>query len=247
MDVIESLENFGLSKKESKVYLACLELDDSLASDISLKSNLPRTLIYDLLERLIDLGIVSYAIKNNRKYFRAAHPQELIRILKEKEKTLQEVLPQLEKLHDVKGTNRPKVGVYEGIEGMKTIMEDILRSNTKEFFAYGSSRSSFELIPGFILDWHKRRIKNKIFFRVLYNNTKESREKIKKYPVTLKYAEYRLMPIELESPTAVLIYADKVVFTSWTKDPFGVMIENNEMSKNQKNYFQELWKIALKN
>ena len=54
MENIKALEKFGLSEKEAKVYLACLELGEDTASDISLKSNLPRTLIYDILEKLID-------------------------------------------------------------------------------------------------------------------------------------------------------------------------------------------------
>src|SRR3990167_4039585 len=111
MDNIEQLKKFGLSEKEAKVYLACLNLGDSLASDISLKSNLPRTLVYDLLERLIDLGLISYVVKNNKKYFRAADPKELIRILKEKQEAINKVMPQLEKLQKLKGIKRPKVEV----------------------------------------------------------------------------------------------------------------------------------------
>ena len=49
--ITNSLEMFLVSEKEAKVYLACLELGNSLASEISLKSKLPRTLIYDILER----------------------------------------------------------------------------------------------------------------------------------------------------------------------------------------------------
>lgn len=52
------------------------------------------------------------------------------------------------------------------------------------------------------------------------------------------------MPIELESPTATVIYANKVVFQSWTKEPFAVMIENKELTENQKRYFEQLWKLA---
>lgn len=67
MDNIEALNKFGLSEKEAKAYICCLELGDSLASEISSKSNLPRTLVYDILERLIDLGLISYGacLKNN--------------------------------------------------------------------------------------------------------------------------------------------------------------------------------------
>jgi HTH-type transcriptional regulator, sugar sensing transcriptional regulator len=246
MQILDSLKKFGLSEKEAKVYLACLELGDSLASDISLKSNLPRTLIYDILERLIDLGLISYSIKDKKKYFNAADPNELIRIIKEKEETIREALPQLEELQKLEGIKRPKVEIYEGKDGMKTAMDDILRSGIKEFLAYGSSRSSFEIIPAFMEEWHKERIKRKVIMKILYNNTKEAREKVKSRTESLKYVDFKFMPIELESPTATLIYADKVVLQSWTKEPFAVVIESKDMAENQKKYFEELWKIAKK-
>ncbi len=244
MEIIKALEKFGLSEKEAKVYLACLELGEVTASDISLKSNLPRTLIYDILERLIDLGLISYVVKNNKKYFTASDPHELQRILKEKEVEIDKILPDLENLQKIKGLKRPRVEIYEGIEGMKTIMNNILRSNVREFYAYGSSRSSYEIMPAFMDDWHRQRIKKKVIMKVLYNNTKQAREKVKNIPETLKYADYKFMPIELESPTATLIYENKVVLQSWTKEPFAVLIEDERMAENQKRYFEELWKIA---
>lgn len=244
--MIDKLLKFGLAEKEAKVYLACLELGDSVASEIAIKSNLPRTLVYDLLERLIDLGLISYSIKTNKKFFRAADPEEFLRIVHEKEEAINEALPELKQLQKMKGVKRPKVEVYEGKEGMKTVMNDILRFGTTEFLAYGSSRSSFEVIPAFMEEWHQERIKRKVVMRVLYNNTKEAREKVAKRSESLKYTNYRFMSIQLESPTATVIYGNKVVLQSWTKEPFAVMIENEEMAENQKRYFEEMWKIAKK-
>ena len=76
--------------------------------------------------------------------------------------------------------------------------------------------------------------------KILYNNTKEAREKVKTRPESLKYVNYKFTPIELESPTATLIYANKVVLQSWTKEPFAVIIESEEMAENQRRYFEEL-------
>ena len=244
MEIIGNLKKFGLAEKEAKIYLACLELDDSLASEISLKSNLPRTLVYDILERLIDLGLISYAIKGNRKHFRAADPEELLRISAEKHDAILKTLPELKSLQKKKGIKRPKVEIYEGKEGMKTVVNDILRSNVKEFLAYGSSRSSYEIIPAFIEDWHKKRIKKKITMKIIYNDTKQAREKVKKFKSSLKFTKYKFMPIDLESPTATLIYGNKIVLQSWTKEPFAVMIEDQQMAENQKSYFEQMWRIA---
>ena len=82
--------------------------------------------------------------------------------------------------------------------------------------------------------------------KILYNNTKEAREKVKIGEKSLKYTNYKFMPIEIESPTATLIYEDNVVLQSWTKEPFAVLVKSKELAENQKRYFYEMWKIAKK-
>ncbi len=243
-ELMIGLEQFGLSEKESKVYLAALELGETTASKIALKSGLPRTLVYDILERLIDLGIMTYAVRDAKKYFTAAHPKELARIVSEKHTAITKILPQLETIYRSEGLARPRVAIYEGIEGMKTVMNEILRSEVKEFLAYGSSRSSYEIIPAFMDEWHSERIKKKIVMKIMYNTTSETRKKLKSKQASLKYATLKLMPITLESPTATIIYANKVILQSWTKEPFAVVIESKAMADNQRKYFEELWKTA---
>ena len=239
---IIALKKFGLAEKEAKAYLACLELGDCLASEISAKTSIPRTLVYDLLEKLIDLGLVSYSIKNNVKYFLASDPNQLIHILGEKKEAVEGVLSSLEKLQKEKGLKKPKVAVYEGIEGMKTVMNDILRSGTTELLSYGSSRSSIDLIPVFITQWHKRRVKQKIGLRIIYNDSARTREKVKNLPK--EFTKFKFMPFDVESPHATLIYANKISLQSWLKEPYAVVIENEEMTSNQKRYFEQLWRIA---
>ena len=99
-------------------------------------------------------------------------------------------------------------------------------------------------MPAFMEEWHKTRIKKKLQMRLIYNNTKETRTKLISKKNTLKYGQYKIMPITLESPTATIIYNNKVAFQSWTKDPFAVVITSKDMADNQRKYFTELWKMA---
>ena len=245
METIKALQIFGLSEKEAKVYLAGLELGASTASDISIKSKLPRTLVYDLLEKLIGLGLTSYAIQENKKYFTMADPNELSKILEEKQNIIQETLPDLEALYKIPGTKRPLVEIYDGKEGLKTLMNDILKLKIKELLAYGSSRSFFEVDPFFIEHWHKQRIKQKIGVRVIYNETEQTRSRMKEFKESLQLTKYKFLPIKVESPTPTLIYENKLVFLNLIKkQPFAVMIENEAMANNYRKYFEELWKIA---
>ena len=246
MELLESLTRYGLKEKEAKTYLANLALGSATATDIALKSDLSRTLTYDLLERLIDQGLVTYAVKHNKKYFTAADPEELVRLLQEKERTITEVMTELQSLQKIRGAKRPKVEIYEGIEGTKTLMNRILGSGAKEFYAYGSSKASVRVMPAFIKDWHKRRVKLGIKGYVIYNEIKEAKKLMAKEKEGKMLYEWRYLPIDAESPTATLIFQDMIALVSWTNDPFAVTIQSEVMAENHKQYFKEMWNIAKK-
>lgn len=244
--IFEALKIFGLSEKESKVWLACLELGSSTAYDIAVKTKISRALVYDILERLIELTLISVSIKNNKKIFTTLPPKRMLEILKEKEENIQEIMPLLEKLQRTTREEKFTVKVYEGKEGIKAILNDILKSNIKEFLRYGSARISFDIIPFFIERWTKERIKLKIKARYIYDDTEEARKKVKKNKELLALVQYKFLPVKLESPTVIVIYDNKVVFSSLSREIFAVMIESREIAENQRKYFEKLWKIAKK-
>jgi sugar-specific transcriptional regulator TrmB len=65
------LEELGLSKNETKVYLALLELGLSSLKDITSKSGVHRTNVYDSLKRLVKKGLVSHVTKDNKTAYEA--------------------------------------------------------------------------------------------------------------------------------------------------------------------------------
>ena len=70
------LEEFGLTETEEKVYLSLVKLGESPASEIIKKTQLHRTTIYDVLERLIEKGLISFVTKNKIKYYLTASPSK---------------------------------------------------------------------------------------------------------------------------------------------------------------------------
>ena len=217
-----------------------------MASEVAKKTNIPRQLVYDIFERLIEFGLVSFVIKDNKKYFKAAPPEQLTSILKEKERTIEEVMPELKKIQAFEEHKKPKIEVYEGVEGMKTIFNDILRIEKRELIIYGNtSRSSFEVMPIFMENWHHRRIKEKLKIRIIYNETQETRKIIKEHKETLKLMEVRFLTVESLTPTATLIYGSKIALTVWLKnEPYATLIESKELKEVYKEYFETIWKIA---
>ena len=96
---LSKLQQTGLAEKEAKTYLALLELEDARVSDISEKTKINRSLCYSILHGLAEKGIVSYILKNNVRFYRAAEPAKLQSILDEKKRILISLLPELQAFH----------------------------------------------------------------------------------------------------------------------------------------------------
>ena len=123
----QELKEFGLTDKEIKVYLACIKLGTALVQDIAKKAGTYRTYTYEILKSLKEKGLVSYIIKSGKQYFEVARPEKLLNILKEKKQKIQKLMPQLETLYK-SVVDKPKIEIYEGKEGIKTVIDDLIKT-----------------------------------------------------------------------------------------------------------------------
>ncbi len=240
----EELVSIGLTDRESSAYLALLNLEEATVAEISEKTKESRTHLYDTLKRLIEKGFVSYVIKNNIKYFHATSPSKILDYLKEKESSVLRILPKLLEMHGPK-KKKPLVEVYEGREGMKTILNDIIR--TKDvWLLIGSNGKATEVLPKYFLEkLHIERVKNKIPFKVLLNDSTGARKRTKHWS-KLTGVSYKLLPKNIQNPAQVYLYGNKTVIFMWLygDEPFAISIENDEINKSFRSYFDFLWRIC---
>jgi len=237
MDVEKVLEGIGLSSGERKVYLALLKLGSVAVSEIKEETGLHRTTIYDFLEKLINKGLVNYVIKNSVKSFDAVHPNRLLEFIKDKEDSLKEVMPQLEKLIKFE-KEAIVVETYRGIEGMKVWLNEIIKVG-KDFVGFGVDESMFEEKFGALMDQYF---------------VKEKELGIKERMLTAEGAPfvydsptitYRSIPKEYFNPTPTVIYGDNVGMLIW--EPMTVIIiRNKELADGYLKHFELLWKGAKK-
>ena len=237
------LMEIGLTKKESEVYLVLVELGSSSATDIIQKIGFHRAVVYDLLERLIEKGLVGHVIKGRKKFFEATDPNRLLEILKEKENKIKSIIPELTELSKFK--EHLDVKIYKSKEGIKTVFEDIVRNKPQEWLSLGSGGETYQLLASFLDDFHKRRIKAKIKARgLLLNNAKAKKrgEKLSKMGLT----EIRFLPRAFLTPTVINIYNNRCALYSITEDdiPFIILIDNKQLTKSFREYFEWLWKLS---
>lgn len=227
----ETIKQLGLSDNETEVYLLLLQMQEGLASEIAKKSKISRPHIYDTLAKLIDKGIVSYVIKNSRKYFKPANPEVLMDLLKSKEMSLQKILPDLKKLY-APAKEKPTIEVYEGKEGLKTILKDILRVN-KELTGFGPTIRWEKEIPIAIEQYFKQREKTGLKAKLLCSEGTE----VIKHPLN----KYKIIPKDYSSPSSVFTYGNKTCFILWLDSPIAILVENKDLTDSFKGYFSLAW------
>jgi len=239
-----ALTGLGLTNHEITVYLALLEINESSASKLAEKIRLNRTHTYDILESLISRGFVSYIIKNNRKYFKATHPNRLLESIKEKEKDLKQqeenikqLIPQLLSLRQPT-EEKTKVEIFHGKEGIKTVYNDILKK-VKEYYVLGATGRIAEIMQFYFPHHEKERIKKRIKLKLLFNESARTKDIATKR----EYAEIRFLPPEYFSPVPTTIYNNRVITLIWA-EPLAIVVDNKEVASTYRKYFDLLWKIS---
>jgi sugar-specific transcriptional regulator TrmB len=248
--VTEVLIEFGLSDVEAAVYQAALALGSRPASVIAQRAGLKRGHGYNVLQSLMEKGIVQEFVKNGVKHFTCSPPSSLLTVLevreqelKKQKEMLEAVLPELENLRNPLAA-QPKVRFFQGFEGIKEIFEDMLRIPDSQIYALvdlqftwtASSNEGFEYVKAFI----KRREQKNICWNGILVFSPESDRHLRMRPSRLR----KIKRVEnLECPAEISVYGGKVAFTSTNQEMVGVVIENEAIADTLRNMLLRLWDV----
>lgn len=240
MTIQKALGQIGLTTNEVKVYLALVDLGTSLAGNIARKAGLHRRQTYDALHRLIGKGLASYTIKTGKKHFKPVDPIRIIEIARDREREIEGVLPEiLEKFK--KTESRIHAEIYEGTEGLKSVMELILKKK-EEWFTIGSTGKGPSILPFYLEKFAEKRVEFGIKRKVLLVDSKEGRV----YHKVLKrqgLVKIKFLPREIQQPQTIWIFDDMIAIILVSPEyPVIFLIDNKEIARSYKEYFNLLWK-----
>jgi sugar-specific transcriptional regulator TrmB len=239
----ETLERVGFSSSETKVYISLLRIGSSKAGKLSRECQINRTTTYDALKRLQEKGLASYIVKANRKWFEVVEPRRLLDYLKERENDLQEILPELQKIHKLP-KEKHDVTLFYGYRGMKSILLDLIREGGVRR-VMDSEEQMARKMPHFAKFFIKQLDKKKILVKHLVRDNKEVVEWW--YEPSIKPSkgtQVRFVSKKIPSDAVIDIYRDKVAISIWTDPPEGIIIQNKTVADSFKEYFEMLWKSA---
>ena len=104
-DVIEHLQDLGLTEYQSRGYLAAVRLGSARLSDLAEESGVPRARIYDVIDDLGRLGFVDVRERSGGKEVTAPPPEVVLEQFRKRKvtrlsETIESTVSALERVHD---------------------------------------------------------------------------------------------------------------------------------------------------
>ncbi len=249
----ELLFEIGLTERESKVYIALLEIGLTTAGPIIKKSGVPNSKIYEILESLHNKGLISWIVKGKIKYFQASEPKKLLSIFEEKKKEIEQLIPNLE-LKMLKSKYKNSVELFEDIKAIRSASMELL-SNSKQnsiqySFTQGYTSTNEEI--RILYEWMGRLRREYKIQHLLLVSEKNKNEFITSHKDILKEyknkrdQQWKLRFSKIPFPGDIGILNDKILIMSWEEPITLVVITNKSLAEQYREFFLEIWSKAEK-
>lgn len=235
----EDLISAGLTKNQAEVYLEILKHPEQSGGEIAKALSIDRSFVYSIINSLIDKGLVSYITKGKVRLYYSADPENLLKAIDEKRNNVNKIVQELKSLKEQTKSEK-SVLVYEGKAGLKAYIRDFLEANSFETLGGGGNLKILEALkyeyPHYLNEFNKKKIRGKLITspknkKIMSDIYKNSRVEIKTFE-------------GLESGVSFTIFKNKLAIYSAEEKPFVIMIENENIAKALKTYFDKTWNFV---
>lgn len=252
--LISQIEDLGLSNKEARVYVANLMLGPSGVQQIAELSGIKRVTTYVILESLVSMGLVSQAVKARKTLFNAESPENLKRLIDNREKSLKDQRMQLEEIMPelvaIKGLPKdaPVIKFYEGIESIRSINTDFFKDIKAKGIDSTYGISDLDQLKKVLPDIEEKggnpaRLQAKVKSKFIYTSSKGP---IMSDTDKLANRQSKYIPRELYKFNCDISIAGEyvVLIALDTHNPIGVLIKSHSIADGMRNVFDLAWKAA---
>lgn len=248
MDPLEQIErelqDVGLSEKEAKVYLASLELGEATAQQIAAKAIVNRPTTYIMIESLAKRGLMSSVIRGKKRFYCAEPPEKIVNYLERKATEVQRAITgaqsTITRIKNNYSTSRPYVRVFEGKEGLKSLISDIKLSKPKKIVEITDADAMENILT--YLDLRDFRLQlgrtvkdGFVFYSGNKLATKDPASKYKTFPNIVK----KKLPIKFSNfKSNIGIYGNKIALVTFDEQMHSVIIESPYLKKTMEILFE---------
>ena len=140
---------------------------------------------------------------------------------------------------------RPKVSVFYGLNGVKNVFEDVLKSipSGHELIIFPALHAR-KLIGTYADQWHARRKAKGFSIRTIFDPASESMKRAKEF-LGDKTMEIRYFKEPAVNPVQYFVFENKVAIISFVKgERLVVIIEDKKIADLFRQKFEALWENA---
>jgi sugar-specific transcriptional regulator TrmB len=234
---MDSLSNFlvdlGLGKNEVEIFIDLTKSGTSSVLEISRRTKINRSNIYDTISHLISRGLV-YEIDKEKKMYSARPLADLKIYLQIKNSELNKILQEYQHFER---RAEEKIKLTKGRFAVRRALFSLLETG-EDIIAWGIPKEATEIIGPILSDFHKERIQRGITMRHIYNSDSIERARfISKH----KFTEARILPPKYNSKSSTNISGNKVVLIIWEGELTVIEITDESLARPYKEYFNLLY------
>jgi sugar-specific transcriptional regulator TrmB len=209
-------------------------LEAQQSRNISEKTKLHRTNVYDILKKLTEKGLTSYIKQDNITFYEASDPNTLLGLLKEKEENLKKIMPQLLLARKL-AENTSDILIMKGVAPFIEALHELL-THEKEILVFGIPQKAIQLLGARIFPFHKTRTQKRIPLKQIYS--KDLKKQVIKKSDELTQTRF----CENQDFNVSSIICDKeILITEWTKEVLTLRIKSEAVMKHYESQFNILW------
>ncbi|MDB5204278.1 MAG: Transcriptional regulator, TrmB [Candidatus Taylorbacteria bacterium] len=240
IEILKSLEDFGLNETESKIYAALLSTGGGSVSTIAEAAHIKRTTTYSTLDGLIKQGLARFDEFGFKRKIVPEDPQRLKVILEQKQIKLTKTLPTLESMYNLKG-NESFIKYYKGFEAVKPIYEKLIQDigPNEEYFVLSNQKMWHERDPIFFEDFSVRRGRLPIKIKIILEQNDTSQRYFERRK--LYNAEIRFLPKDVKLETNLVITPQRTLIHQLVHPIVALIVENNSFIKMHQEMFRIMW------
>lgn len=251
MEIKQLLSLFSLREIEVEIFKELFYGGVMSASKLAKQVNISRTSIYDLLKKLLQIGLISETMKDGVKMFVVQPPEKIHLLIKEKEKEIDKAKQEFKGLQKEYQNNckilQPRLQLFEGREALQQMMKDMLLYRDITTYAYWPVRKIVALLsPEFFLKFHQERISRNIQLKTIWPQNQIPAIKLYSFlGVKPEFKrEVRIAPSKVVFSLGYVVYGNTVRFISSRKETFGFLVESSELAEMMKSQFKAIWDLS---
>lgn len=238
--LLDGLAAYGFDDKESRIYLAGLEIGAASVLDLSRRTALPRTTLYPILENFCRRGFFQLRKIKGRTAYAAEPPATFLKRLEDREKTFRDILPDLEGLRGAAG-DAVGVTMYEGSEGFRQFWQKLFRSGVKEYRLLTSVTGLREYAHEEYLVKHVITERMRLGIKSLQLIPENALTKKVVATDARQLRESRYLPPDVTLPATTLIFGNEVAFITTRKENSVILVASGDIAVTLKTAFDLMW------